>query len=63
MSDMPAAAGSGRAPGEAAPGLIRRHDLLAALDRAVQKRVTIISAQAGTGKTSFEARSPSLDRA
>lgn len=29
MTDMPAAAGSGRAPGRAEPGLIRRHDLLA----------------------------------
>jgi LuxR family maltose regulon positive regulatory protein len=53
MTDMPAAAGSGRAPGRAEPGLIRRHDLLAALDRAAQKRVTIISAPAGTGKTSL----------
>src|SRR5277367_2355758 len=53
MTDMPAAAGSGRAPGRAEPGLIRRHDRLAALDRAAQKRVTIISAPAGTGKTSL----------
>src|SRR5271154_4440451 len=53
MTDMPAAAGSGRAPGRAEPGLIRRHDLLAALDRAAQKRVTIIAAPAGTGKTSL----------
>jgi LuxR family maltose regulon positive regulatory protein len=37
----------------AEPGLIRRHDLLAALDRAAQKQVTIISAPAGTGKTSL----------
>ncbi len=35
MTDMPAAAGSGRAPGRAEPGLIRRHDLMAALNRAV----------------------------
>src|ERR1700735_3206256 len=53
MADMPAAAGSGHAPGEAEPGLIRRHDLLAALNRAAQKPVTIISAPAGTGKTSL----------
>jgi LuxR family transcriptional regulator, maltose regulon positive regulatory protein len=53
MTDMPAAAGSGGAPGRAEPGLIYRHDLMAALDRAAQKRVTIISAPAGTGKTSL----------
>jgi LuxR family maltose regulon positive regulatory protein len=53
MADMPAAAGSGRAPKGAEPGLIRRHDLVAALDRAARKRVTIISAPAGTGKTSL----------
>jgi hypothetical protein len=40
MTDMPAAAGSGRAPGRAEPGLIHRHDLMAALNRAAQKRVT-----------------------
>ena len=34
-------------------GLIRRHDLMAALDRAAQRRVTFISAPAGTGKTSL----------
>jgi LuxR family maltose regulon positive regulatory protein len=53
MTDMPAAAGSGRALGGAEPGLLRRHDLLAALDRAARKRVTIIAAPAGTGKTSL----------
>jgi AAA ATPase domain len=53
MTDMPAAAGSGRAPGGAEPGLIHRRDLMAALNRAAQKRVTIISAPAGTGKTSL----------
>src|SRR5580704_19441913 len=53
MADMPAAAGSGRAPGRAEPRLIHRHDLMAALNRASQKRVTIISAPAGTGKTSL----------
>jgi LuxR family transcriptional regulator, maltose regulon positive regulatory protein len=53
MTDMPAAAGSGHAPGGAEPGLIRRHDVMATLDRAATKRVTIISAPAGTGKTSL----------
>src|SRR5580698_6410367 len=53
MSDMPGAAGSGRAPSRAGPGLIRRRDLIAVLDRAAQKPVTIISASAGTGKTSL----------
>ncbi len=53
MTDLPAAAGSGRSPGGAEPGLIRRHSLVAALDRAARKRVTIISAPAGTGKTSL----------
>jgi len=43
MTDMPATAG----------GLIHRHDLMAELNRAAQKRVTIISAPAGTGKTSL----------
>ena len=53
MTDMPAAAGSGRSTGRAEPGLIHRHDLIAALNRRSQKRVTIISAPAGTGKTSL----------
>jgi len=53
MTDMRAAPGSGRAPAGAEPGLIRRRDLMAALDRAAQKRVTIISAPAGTGKTTL----------
>ena len=53
MTDRPAAAGSGRAPGRAEPGLIHRHDLIAALNRAARKRVTIISAPAGAGKTSL----------
>src|SRR6202041_2194902 len=45
--------GSGRTPGRAEPRLIHRHDLLAALNRAARKRVTIIAAPAGTGKTSL----------
>ena len=53
MTDLPAVAGSGRSPGRAEPGLIHRHDLLAALNRAAEKRVTMISAPAGTGKTSL----------
>jgi LuxR family transcriptional regulator, maltose regulon positive regulatory protein len=53
MTDMPAGAGSGRSPGGAEPGLIHRRDLVAALNLAAQKRVTIISAPAGTGKTSL----------
>ena len=53
MTDMPAAASSGRALGQAEPGLILRQDLVSALNRAVQKQVTIISAPAGSGKTSL----------
>ena len=37
----------------ARPGLIDRPDLIAALDRAVEKKVTVISAPAGSGKTSL----------
>jgi LuxR family maltose regulon positive regulatory protein len=37
----------------AAPRLIDRGDLVAALDRAVTRKVTIISAPAGSGKTSL----------
>src|SRR5207247_7190636 len=43
----------GRAAAAARPGLIDRRDLIAALDRAARKRVTIISAPAGSGKTSL----------
>ena len=53
MIDLPAVTGSGRALGRAEPGLILRHDLVAALNRAARKQVTIISAPAGTGKTSL----------
>jgi LuxR family transcriptional regulator, maltose regulon positive regulatory protein len=38
---------------QATPRLIDRGDLLAALDRAAAKKVTIISASAGSGKTSL----------
>jgi LuxR family maltose regulon positive regulatory protein len=65
MTDMPAAAGSGRSPGRAGPGLIHRHDLMGALNRAARKRVTVISAPAGTGKTSLLrawANQPGQDR-
>ena len=37
----------------AAPRLIDRADLLAALDRAAARKVTVISAPAGSGKTSL----------
>jgi LuxR family maltose regulon positive regulatory protein len=53
MTDLRAAANSGRAPTGTESGLIRRPDLVTALDRATQKRVTIVSAPAGTGKTSL----------
>src|SRR6202042_2445185 len=53
MTDLPAALGSGRAPGGAEPGLIHRRDLMTALNRAARKRVTIVSAPAGTGKASL----------
>jgi LuxR family maltose regulon positive regulatory protein len=42
-----------RKPGPAAPRLIQRGELLAALDRATQAKVTLISAPAGSGKTSL----------
>ena len=40
-------------PGPAAPRLIQRGELLASLDRATQAKVTLISAPAGSGKTSL----------
>jgi LuxR family maltose regulon positive regulatory protein len=40
-------------PGQAAPRLIQRGDLLAALERASAAKVTLISAPAGSGKTSL----------
>jgi LuxR family maltose regulon positive regulatory protein len=46
-------AAEGRGVGAVRSGLIDRHDLVAALDQAADKRVTIISAPAGSGKTSL----------
>ena len=40
-------------PGPAAPRLIQRGELVAALDRAAEAKVTLISAPAGSGKTSL----------
>jgi LuxR family transcriptional regulator, maltose regulon positive regulatory protein len=40
-------------PDPAAPRLIQREELLASLDRAAQAKVTLISAPAGSGKTSL----------
>ena len=40
-------------PGPAAPRLIRRGELLTAFDRAAEAKVTLISAPAGSGKTSL----------
>jgi LuxR family transcriptional regulator, maltose regulon positive regulatory protein len=51
MTDISAA--DGHAAGAARQGLIDRNDLIAALDNAAGKRVTIISAPAGSGKTSL----------
>jgi LuxR family maltose regulon positive regulatory protein len=42
-----------RPPGPAAPRLIQREELLASLDRAAQSKVTVISAPAGSGKTTL----------
>jgi LuxR family maltose regulon positive regulatory protein len=42
-----------RKPGPAAPRLIQRGELLASLDRAAEAKVTLISAPAGSGKTSL----------
>src|SRR5580704_2235292 len=53
MTVLTTAERAGRALGRAEPGLIVRHDLVAALNRAAQKQVTIISAPAGAGKTSL----------
>jgi LuxR family maltose regulon positive regulatory protein len=42
-----------RKPGPAAPRLIQRGELLTSLDRAAEAKVTLISAPAGSGKTSL----------
>src|SRR6202040_324497 len=42
-----------RKPGPAAPHLIHREELLASLDRSAGAKVTLISAPAGSGKTSL----------
>src|SRR5258706_710237 len=51
MTDMSVAGGGTTGP--VRKRLIDRHDLVAALDQAAGKRVTIISAPAGSGKTSL----------
>ena len=53
MTDTFAAAGLGRSLAAAARGLIERHDLLDALDRAVESKATVVTAPAGSGKTSL----------
>ncbi|MCW2933356.1 MAG: LuxR family transcriptional regulator [Actinomycetia bacterium] len=53
MTDTSAAVNARRTTGPARPGLIDRHDLVAALDRAAEHKVTVISAPAGSGKTSL----------
>src|SRR5260370_16862473 len=40
-------------PAQAAPRLIQREELLASMDRATAAKVTLISAPAGSGKTSL----------
>ena len=55
MTGTPAATGRGADAGR--PGLIGRRDLVALLDQAAAKQVTIISAPAGSGKTSGRKRS------
>ncbi|MFJ8208242.1 LuxR C-terminal-related transcriptional regulator [Streptomyces sp. NPDC096033] len=51
--DPPAAAGGRGAAGQGPRGLIDRRELVAALERAAGKQVTLVSAPAGSGKTSL----------
>lgn len=53
MTDLLAIGGSVRALGSPELGLVPRHNLVGTLNRAAQKQVTIISAPAGSGKTSL----------
>jgi LuxR family maltose regulon positive regulatory protein len=53
LTDTSAAVNARRTTSTARPGLIDRHDLVAALDRATEHKVTVISAPAGSGKTSL----------
>ena len=48
-----AASGNPAKPGPAVPRLIQRPGLVAALDRAAETKVTLVSAPAGSGKTSL----------
>src|ERR1700724_190485 len=55
---LPAAADKQRRPrrgegGAVTPGMVARDDLVARLDHAATRKVTIISAPAGSGKTSL----------
>src|SRR5215204_4282191 len=47
-------------PSPARPGLIDRHDLVAAVDHAAEKKMTIISAPAGSGRPRCCARGPAV---
>ncbi|MFF4305243.1 LuxR C-terminal-related transcriptional regulator [Streptomyces sp. NPDC001601] len=51
--DRSAVVGAADVPGRNRLGLIERRDLVAALEHAADKRVTLISAPAGSGKTSL----------
>jgi LuxR family transcriptional regulator, maltose regulon positive regulatory protein len=53
VTDSYAGTGASRTPGPARPGLVDRQELLAVLDRAAQRKVTVISAPAGSGKSSL----------
>ena len=53
MTDSHAASSASPPSDPARPGLIDREQLLAALDRAAERKVTVISAPAGSGKSSL----------